>query len=364
MKAVILAAGEGRRMRGLCSELPKPMFPLANRPIITNTFDRLSSMGADRVGLVVGHEGRRLQELMGDGRGFGLAITYIWQEEKLGTGHAVGLCEQFVGDEPFVLTWGDVVSHAANYPLIARRYHAGNCDAVLAVFRVPDASATAAVDIEDGRVVGISEKPPPGTRPDAMANAGIFIWPPAIFRCLRDLQPSPRGEYEFTDAIARFVESGRHVAAQPLSGYRENVTDPETCIATNRELLDELLADGACRIAPDSDRGDHVDLIASEVKPGARIGRGCCIGPHVSIGENARVGPGCRIGPNVSIGSNCSVGAQCELSHTILMPGGVLGPASRLDYAIVDSCLRLDERTDRQGAADRVIELLRDELRT
>ncbi|MFO7899896.1 MAG: sugar phosphate nucleotidyltransferase [Planctomycetota bacterium] len=361
MKAVILAAGEGRRMRGLCAGLPKPMLPLANRPIITNTFDRLSSMGVDRVGLVVGHEGRRLQELMGDGRDYGMDIAYVWQEEKLGTGHAVGLSEEFVGDAPFVLTWGDVVTRADNYPLIAERYEAGDCDAVLTVFQVPDASATAAVDVEDGRVVGITEKPPPGTRPNAMANAGIFIWPPAIFRCLCDLQPSPRGEYEFTDAIARFVASGGRVAAHPLRGYRENVTDPETCIATNREILDELLADGACRIAPDSRRNDHVELITSEVKPGANIGRDCRVGPHVSVGENARIGPGCLIGPNVSVGPNCSVGARCELSHAILMPGCTVGPASRLSYAVVDAGLELGGRIHWQGATDRVVELLRDE---
>jgi len=85
MKAVILAAGRGTRMRGLCAHTPKPMMPLANRSILSIIFARLREMDVDQVALVVGFEGEQLQKLVGDGREFGVQVTYVWQKEQLGT---------------------------------------------------------------------------------------------------------------------------------------------------------------------------------------------------------------------------------------------------------------------------------------
>jgi glucose-1-phosphate thymidylyltransferase len=357
LKAIILAAGHGKRMRGLCDTLPKPMLPIANRPMVSTTFSRLRSMGITHVGLVVGHEGDRLRELIGDASRFGVDVTYIWQHERLGTGHAVSLCEEFVGDEPFALMWGDVLAHGANYPLVGERYRAGDCDAVLTVIRVPDASRTAAVDVRHGFVAGIVEKPPPGTMTNAFANAGIFVWPPAIFDALRGLELSPRGEIEFTDAIARFVETDHRIAAFELTGYRMNVTDPEACIRANNLLLDEWLAPPPV-VAGDATVAADIAFDRAEVLAGASVGPGCTLGPLVSIGEGASIGEHCRIGPNVSVGAGCRVGPGGHLANCIVMADCTIGVGSRLSHTVIDAGAVLGDGEALTGTPEDAVEVL------
>ena len=391
MKAVVLAAGKGKRMRGLCSTLPKPMLPIANRPIVTVTLDRLRSMGIEELGLVVGHEQERLRSLLGSAPPEGPAITYIAQDRPLGTGHAVALCEDFVAGQPFALMWGDVLAHGANYPRVADRFDQGDCEAVLTVIRVPDASTTAAVDVDRGFVTGITEKPPLGSRPNAFANAGIFIWPPAIFDTLRGLQPSPRGEYEFTDAILRFVQSKAPIAALELQGYRENVTSPESCVRANELLLGEVLpsppvdppgtagsaesvsgcriAHGAliyegctlrqCTLGQDCAVGPRASLERVEIQAGATVEPGCTLGPLVSVGEGAVVRAGARLGPNVSVGPGCVVGADAQLANAILLPGSTVGDAAAVEWAMLDAGVELDAGRKLAGSANEVREVLK-----
>jgi glucose-1-phosphate thymidylyltransferase len=358
MKAVILTAGEGRRMRGLCSRRPKPMLPIANRPILNTTLSRLPAMGVKSVALVVGYQGGVLRKKIGDGRAWGVDVTYVWQKDKLGTGHAASLCEGFVGDEPFVLLWGDVLAHESNYAALAERFGRGDCDAVLAVWRVGDASGTAAVDVQDGWVTGIEEKPPPGTRRDADANAGLFIWPPTVFETLRGLHRSPRGEYEFTDAIVRFVERGGRVAALPLRRYRENVTDPEACLRANLELLRELVPASTAAFDPSVTLGADLWTARTEIGRQARIGDGCTLGPYVSVGERAEIGAASGIGPNVSVGPGSVVGPGGSIANAILMAGCRIGPGADLEYVVADDGVEISPGETLHGSEDRAIELL------
>ncbi|MFH1732986.1 MAG: nucleotidyltransferase family protein, partial [Planctomycetota bacterium] len=218
MKAVILAAGKGTRMRGLCNHTPKPMLPIANRSIISLIFARLKSVGIRDVALVIGFEGDKLKALIGDGSRYGVNVTYVRQEEQLGTGHAALICEQFVAGDPFFLIFGDILTPEENFAGMVELFGRDDCDAVLSVFPVEDPSNGAAVDVQDGLVAGIIEKPPPGTIQNAYNNAGVFIWPAEIFDLIRDLEKSPRGEYEFTDGIIRFIAMGRRLGAFELRG--------------------------------------------------------------------------------------------------------------------------------------------------
>ncbi len=318
MKAVILAAGKGKRMRGLCAATPKPMLPIANRPILSASCARLRTMGVDEVALVVGFEGHKLQDLVGDGSQFGMRITYVWQKEQLGTGHATLLCEDFVGGDTFVLIFGDILTRSDNYPAMVKRFREGDCDGLLTVFPVEDPSNGAAVDVRDGYVSGIVEKPPPGTILNAYNNAGIFIWPPEIFDMIRNLEKSPRGEYEFTDGIIHFMNRGRRIAAFELLGYWENITDPEACIRMNQNLLMEELPPESPLIGSGAQIADSAEVVNCEVAPGVVVGEGCRV-------EDSRLGAGCRIGGNVwmkqaEVGAGATVGEGCRI-----FPNAVLG---------------------------------------
>ncbi|MFO7899712.1 MAG: sugar phosphate nucleotidyltransferase [Planctomycetota bacterium] len=392
MKAVILAAGKGTRMRGLSHSMPKPMLPVANRPMVSVILSRLRTMDVDEVALVIGYKGEKVKEQLGDGGRFGLRITYVWQEEQLGTAHAALLCEDFIADDPFVLIFGDILTRSDNYPAMAERFRQEGVDGVLTVFPVEDPSNGAAVEVEAGRVKQIVEKPEPGTVQNAYNNAGIFVWPAEILDEIRDLELSPRGEYEFTDGILRYMDKGKHVAALELQGYWENITDPESSIRMNQHLLTELLPperqevdDGAevddraeitsshvaagasigkgarieeCEIGAGADVGANVTARAVEIGEGARVGAGCRLGPHVSVGSGAAIGPGCAVGPNASLGANVVVGERTTVTSTILLDGVEVGPGSSIVHAMVDYGARIGDGENIAGGPEHAVERL------
>lgn len=398
MKAVILAAGEGKRMRGLCKSIPKPLLPIANRPILGLAFSRLKMMGVDEVALVVGHRREQLEQLVGTGRQYGVNVTYILQEKQLGTGHATMLCEEFVGKEPFVLIFGDIITREENYPAMAQLFESGTCDAILSVFPVEDPSNGAAVDVQDGFVRGIVEKPKPGTMLNAYNNAGIFIWPAEIFDHIRNLKLSSRGEYEFTDGIISFMNAGKRLAAFELMGYWDNITDPESCIRMNQNLLDDILPPARSEThwtARISDRaqitnsvigsgceistgarldgcitgqnvkvGQNVIAEYTEILDGAVISGGCQLGPNVSIGPGALIEPMARIGPNTTIGAGCFVGAGATVSSSILLPGSKVAAGGNVIHAMLEgeSMVAPGERAN--GTPERAVEVLRKQVET
>jgi glucose-1-phosphate thymidylyltransferase len=392
MKAVILAAGKGTRMRGLCADVPKPMMPIANRPILSLIFSRLRDMAVEEVALVIGFQGDKLQELVGDGSDFGVRVTYVWQKEQLGTGHATLLCREFVGDDDFVLIFGDILTQGGNYAEMATLYNGNTCDAVLTVFPVEDPSNGAAVDVRDGRVVDIIEKPKPGTVLNAYNNAGLFIWPASMFELISNLELSPRGEYEFTDGIVSFIRQGKRLAAFELKGYWENISDPEACIRMNQNVLTECLppekeaVDRSAKVASDVQLalskvsaavqvedgcriedsvlghacrlGRNVSVRYAEIGLKAELGEGCRIGSYVSIGEGAVIGAGATVGPNVSIGPGCVVGEGATISSSIILDGARVGAGASVVHAmlIFNGSIPAGEKV--AGTPDQAIELL------
>lgn len=392
MKAVILAAGKGTRMRGLCNHTPKPMLPIGNRSVISLLFSRLKSVGIEEVALVIGFEGEKLQTLIGDGSRYGVKVSYIWQKEQLGTGHATLICEEFVAGEPFVLIFGDILTPAENFTEMADLFGRDDCDAVISVFTVEDPSHGGAVEVKDGLVTGLIEKPPPGSMPNAYCNAGVFVWPAEIFDLIRDLEKSPRGEYEFTDGITRFVEKGRRLRAFELHGYWENITDPETCLRMNRNVLSEILpppsaavdpeaevAEGAdvpecwieagavigrgcklrgCRVAAGARLKANVKADYAEIQANATIGSGCLLGPSVSIGEGAVIEADTRIGPNASVGPGCVVRERASLTSSMMFEGAELGAGAALVNVVLDCGGKVDGGEHVTGMPDKVIEIL------
>ena len=321
-------------------------------------------------------------------------MSYIWQKEQLGTGHAALICEEFVAGEPFVLIFGDILTPAENFTEMVELFDRDDCDAVISVFTVEDPSHGGAVEVQDGLVTGLIEKPPPGSIQNAYCNAGVFVWPAEIFDLVRDLEKSPRGEYEFTDGIIRFVEKGRRLHAFELRGYWENITDPETCLRMNRNVLSEILpppnasidpaaeiAKGAdvpdCRVEAGAVIGRGCKLRGCSVAAGARlaanvkadyveiqanaaIGSGCLLGPSVSIGEDAVIETGARIGPNASVGRGCVVREGASLTSSIMFDGAEIGAGAALVNVVLDCDGKVDSGEHITGMPDKVVEILAD----
>jgi len=240
MKAVILAAGRGTRMRDLTQELPKPMLKVQGKPILQHIIEGLISVGIREFCIVTGFRANVIEGFFGDGRQFGARIEYVRQVVQDGTGKAPELAKDFAGQDPFLLTYGDILVHAETYRAMVDRFAEGDFDGVITV--------TPGEDVTKGRLNFVNNQfclNQVGEKPSAMEverytreglikpgepvwyNAGIYIFKPVIFEFTANLQKSPRGEYELTEAINHMCKAGSKLAGLKIAGRWVDVRDPE-----------------------------------------------------------------------------------------------------------------------------------------
>ncbi len=199
-KAILLAAGRGTRMRELTAELPKPMIKVRGKPILLHIVEGLQAAGIKDFLIIVGYHGDAVRSYFDDGTCFGLQIKYATQVVQDGTGRVVDLARDFVGQSPFVLSYGDILVDPVNYKSIVDL--PDEVEAIVSVKRNEDVSKGGAVFVNERmEVADIREKSQPGETTSAWYNAGVYALRPSIFDWTAKLQPSPRGEYELTDAI-------------------------------------------------------------------------------------------------------------------------------------------------------------------
>jgi UDP-N-acetylglucosamine diphosphorylase / glucose-1-phosphate thymidylyltransferase / UDP-N-acetylgalactosamine diphosphorylase / glucosamine-1-phosphate N-acetyltransferase / galactosamine-1-phosphate N-acetyltransferase len=233
-QAVILAAGRGTRMRELTAELPKPMIEVRGKPVLQHILEGLRNAGVGQLLLVVGYRADAVQNFFGDGSRYNVAIQYVTQTVQDGTGRVVELARDFVGNRPFILAYGDILVDPANYESLVDL--PDDVEAMLTVTRGEDVSKGGAVFLDDEmNLVDLREKPKPGEPTSPWYNAGIYMFRPSIFDFTAKLRPSPRGEYELTDAIRDFAQSGREVKALELTGEWVDVRDPEIVERLNQK---------------------------------------------------------------------------------------------------------------------------------
>lgn len=230
-KAVILAAGRGTRMRELTNDLPKPMIAVRGKPILQHIIEGLREAGGREVLLVVGYREDVVRDFFGAGEKFGVAISYERQITQDGTGRVVDLAKAFTGDEPFILSYGDILLDPRNYGVLAA---VGDEEAIVSVKFSEDVSKGGAVFVDEAfNLVDLREKPKPGEPTSPWYNAGVYTFRPSIYEFTARLERSPRGEYELTDAIRALALSGRRVRAYELQGDWADVRDPEVLAALN-----------------------------------------------------------------------------------------------------------------------------------
>jgi len=235
--AVILAAGRGTRMGPLTANIPKPLLALRGRPIIEHILTGLRSAGIREVVVVTGYLAGQIERHLGSGEALGMKLSYRRQTRPEGTARALLLARDAIGDEPFLLLWGDIVVEPDQYSALLDNYRRAPCDALLAVNATDDPWQGAAVYIDDRwRVTSLVEKPPRGSSRTPWNNAGMFVFTPPVVEYAERLRPSARGEYELPQAVAAMVADGREVRAYPVRGFWSDLGRPEDLAAAERAL--------------------------------------------------------------------------------------------------------------------------------
>ena len=236
MKAVVLAAGQGTRLRPLTDDTPKVLVEVDHTPLIEYAFDSLIDVGVDEFVVVVGYKKEQIMERYDD-EYRGVPITYAHQREQLGLAHALLTAEPYV-DEAFVLMLGDNIFRG-NLGDVVNRQAEERADAAFLVEEVPmeEASRYGVCDTNEyGEIVRVVEKP--DDPPSNLVMTGFYTFTPAIFHACHLVQPSDRGEYELPDAIDLLIQSGRTIDAIRMDGWRVDVGYPE-----DRDRAEALLSD-------------------------------------------------------------------------------------------------------------------------
>ena len=323
LKAVILAAGEGRRCRPLTQTRSKVMLPVGNRPFMEHVINALAENGIHDLYIVVGYQKERVMDHFEDGVDFGVNITYLEQNELLGTAHALGKAEDYI-DEPFLVVNGDnlidsravselISARGDNVILAALRRHSGDYGVLM---------------VEQERVKAIVEKP--GRPCSGILNTGAYKFSPEIFQDIHNTPLSERGSYELTETISQMIAEGREIVPLIGKGVWADAIFAWDLLHANAMALG--LKD--MKIEGEVEEGAKIKGPV-EVGEGSIIRSGSYLVGPVSIGEDCDIGPGVVILPSTSIGDSARIGPHSEVRNSIIMNDARIGSGAIVSDSVV-----------------------------
>lgn len=327
MKAALLAAGKGKRLRPITMCCPKPLIPLAGISLIEYDLFSLRSLGVEDVHIVAGHMKTMVVNNLADGSGFGLHLRYLDQYDQLGTGHAVSLLSERLGGEKFLLIYSDVFFRLDH--LRALIDASTDFDHLVALAEVDEPWEYGVVELEGGLIRRIVEKPPKGEEPSRKVIAGLFSLSPSIFTHLASVLRSPRGEFELTDAIEKAARS-EAVGSIDLGGDWSDSGSPCDLLEASERLFDEVISN-FCRLSIDGLTRQAGLLLSGE----SRVSGSATVEGPTYIGSGVTVGNGAQLGPYVVLCDGATVGRNASVSRSIFMPNSSIGANSSIQRSVL-----------------------------
>jgi mannose-1-phosphate guanylyltransferase len=328
LKSVILAGGEGTRLRPLTLELPKPVVPVLDRPFLQYQLDLLATAGVRDIVFSVAYQPDRVRRVFGDGSAIGRSIVYAVEDVPLGTGGAVRNAWPHLDDVTVVFN-GDVLTDV-DLPKVVADHRASGAVATIVLHPVPNPSAYGLVEFDaSGRVTRFLEKPKPEEITTDTINAGIYV---LDSRALELIPPHVNHSIErgFFPAL---LQRGDLVRAHVHRGYWIDIGTPEKYLQVHEDLLAGRFphAIAAAERAPRvfvADGATVADGARLEgpcyVGPGCRIAAGAVVGAGAVLTRDVTLGPGARVEASV-LWAGCSLGAESRVRGALLASGVALG---------------------------------------
>ena len=317
MRALVPAGGRGVRLRPITYTNAKQLIPVAGEPVLFRVLRQIADAGIVECGIVIGDTGDEVRAAVGSGERFGLSVTWIEQAEPRGLADCVRIAADLLADEPFLMYLGDNMLADGVTALVAA-FDADPVAAQILTVRVPDPQRFGVVELVEGAVVRVVEKPE--VPPSDLALAGVYVFDPIVHEVIAGLQPSARGELEITDAIQGLIERGLRVRAHEVTGWWKDTGLAQDLLDANRLVMAGF--SGSRIDGTVEDCAVSGDVI---VEAGAVVKQGALIGPCV-IGADAQLRDAI-IGPNAAIGAGSSIrGARIE--DSIVMDGCVISDAT------------------------------------
>ncbi|NOZ82828.1 MAG: NTP transferase domain-containing protein [Euryarchaeota archaeon] len=341
MHALVLAAGRGTRLEPLTETQPKAMLPVAGKPILQHILEALREAGIRDVCLLVGYLGESIRQRFGEGEELGMRLSYVVQEQRLGTAHAVA---QTSFGEDFLVLNGDTIVSSSD---IARLVEAHSGGATIACRRVENPENYGVLRLDSsGRVLEIVEKP---EKPQSnVISAGMYVFSPEVYGAIERIQRSPRGEYELTSALELLIRESE-VRAVETQGMWLDIGTPWQYLEANRVMLEQLphriLGEVEGRVSISGrvymEEG-AVIRSGSYVQGPVYIGRGASVGPNAYLRSHSSIGEGCRIGNSVEV-KNSVIMEHTHISHLSYVGDSLIGRGCNFGAGAKVGNLRLDE---------------------
>ncbi len=325
MKGLVLSGGAGTRLRPITYTSAKQLVPVANKPVLFFALEALVAAGITEIGIVVGDTRQEVRTAVGDGSAFGAKVTYIEQEAPLGLAHAVKISRAFLGEDDFVLYLGDNLIRDGITELV-ERFATAQPDALVLLASVPHPERFGVAELKDGQVVRLVEKP--AVPPSNLALVGVYLFSACIFDAIAQIQPSPRGELEITDAIQQLITGGKRVEPHIITGWWKDTGRLEDMLEANRVILERLEG----RI--EGEIGEDVRLEgAVVVEKGATL-RDCTVRGPAIIGSGTLV-EHAYIGPFTSVHDRCRI-VHCEVENSIVLADSELNSiGARVESSLI-----------------------------
>ncbi len=364
-EAVILAAGQGVRMRPLTDELPKPCLPVAGKPIIHIILEELHKAGIERVVIVTHYMENVLKEAVnGKAESLGISVEYARQGGILGTADALVKASEKLEGDKFIVYYADIIVSSDTLRNIMHA-HSDNCTCTLAVTEVDDPTKFGVIKVDrEMNVVDIVEKP--SFSDVKTIFAGIYVGTSSLIDYARETEPSPRGEKEITTTFLKAIKSGKIVKAFciPFENWI-HIGYPWDLLNANERLMKKFTG--------------RKPVIKGNVEEGATlkdfvyvgentiIRSGAYIEGPVWIGDNCDIGPNCYIRPFTCICDNCRIGNACEIKNSIILKGShiahlsyvgdsIIGRDCNLGAGTITANLRFDDKTVKVKVKEEIID--------
>lgn len=312
MKAIILCAGKGTRLRPLTYTTAKHLIPVANKPVILYTIEKIKSVGINEIGIIVSPENKAdFEASFGDGSTCGVKITYILQPEPKGLAHAVLMARDFLGDDDFMMYLGDNLIMDDIRPFVKEFQEKRDLSALIMLSPVSDPTRFGIAVMEGSKIVKTIEKPK--EPPSNLAIIGLYLFRKDIFDGIANIKPSWRGELEITDAIDWLIQNKGTVEGHIIYGWWKDTGKPEDLIEANHKILDDIIeefkiegtVEASSVIQGRVSIGEGTEVVNSVIRGPVIIGKNCTI-------SNA------YIGPYTSIGDGSLI-ENCEIENSIVM---------------------------------------------
>ncbi len=331
MKAVIMAGGEGTRLRPLTSNTPKPMLPMANKPMMEHILSLLRQHGIEEVVVTVAFMANAIRTYFGDGSEFNLSMVYATEESPLGTaGSVLNAAEQLT--ERFLVISGDVLTDI-NLSEVIKFHDDRNALCTIALKSVENPlDFGIVITREDGSIERFLEKPTWGQVFSDTINTGIYVMEPEIFDFIERGRP-----VDFSgDVFPRVLEKGKPIYGDVVNGYWEDVGTLEAYLRAHEDVLDQRVS---------------IQIDGFYLRPGVWLGKGAEVDPEAQIegpaiiGDYCRIGPGARIGRYCTLGTNVKMGSDTFIQHSVVHDNSYLANRTSIEGAVLGKACDIRDGT-------------------